>query len=86
MRLLYRTDFFTGICGVALIKNVHNRHHFHRIAISVFRINVVLYGDKSYSKCWKDIIDILPDLDIVSSKARQVFHDNCIDDADFRVV
>ena len=69
-----------------LIKNVHDRHHLHGVAITVGSVHVVLYSDKAYSECGEHIIDVLPDLNIVSSEARKVFHDYGVNNARLCVV
>ena len=68
------------------VEHVHNGHHFHSPAIAVFRIYVILYGNKSDTECRKNIIDVLPDLDIVPAEPRKVFDDYGIDDARFCIV
>ena len=68
------------------IKNIYDRHHLHSIAVTVFCVHIVLYGDKPYPERREHIIHVLPDLDIVSAKAGKIFYDNGIDDSRFGVV
>ena len=53
-----------------LVKDVHDRHHFHCAAVAVFRVHVVLYGNKANTERRKYIVHILSDLDIVSAETR----------------
>ena len=46
----------------------------------------IAYGNKSDTECRKNIIDVLPDLDIVPAEPRKVFDDDGIDYARFGVV
>ena len=84
--LQYRAYLLAGISGVPLVKDVHDRHHLHRIAVAVFRIYIVLYGNKPNTESGKHIVHILSDLDIVSTEPRKVFYDYGIDDARFCIV
>ena len=84
--LQYRTYFLAGIGGMPFVKHVHDGHHFHCAAVTVFRIHVILYGYKPYPERRKDIIHILPDFDVVPAETGKVFDDDGIDDARFCVV
>ena len=74
----YRAYLLAGISGVPLVKDVHDRHHFHSVAVAVFRIYVILYGNKPNTERRKDIIHILSDFDVVPSESGQVFDDKCV--------
>ena len=69
-----------------LVEHVHYRHHIHCGTASVGGINIVVQGDKAYSVSGKNIIDILPDLNIIAPEARQILYDNSIDFARLRVL
>ena len=69
-----------------LVKDVHDRHHFHSVAVAVFRIHVVLYGNETDAESREYIIHVLPDFDIVPAEPRKVFYDNRIDHARFCIV
>ena len=69
-----------------LVKHVHNGHHFHGAAVAVFRIHVVLYGNKPNTKRREHIVHILSDLDVVSAEAGKVFDNDSIYRARFGVV
>ena len=51
-----------------LVKNIHNRNHFHCSAVTIFRIDVILNSDKSYTERREHIVDILTDFYVVSSE------------------
>ena len=68
------------------VKYVHDRHHFHRAAVAIFRVYVVLYGNKSDTESREYIIHILPDLDIVPAETGKVFDDDGIDDSRLGIV
>ena len=86
IRLFYTPDTLIFVVSINLYHNVHNGHHFHRAAVTVFRVYVVLYGDETYSEYRKDIIHVLPDFDVVPAEPRKVFDDDGIDDARFCVI
>ena len=69
-----------------LIKNVHDGHHLHGIAVAVFRIYVVLYGYESYPECGEHIVHILSDFDIVPAEPRQVFDNDSVYDARLGII
>ena len=83
---LYRAYLLAGIGSMPLVKNVHDRHHFHRAAVTVFRVYVVLYGYEPYPERRKYIINILPHLDVISAKPRKIFYDDGIYNARLCVV
>ena len=62
-----------------LVEHVHNRHHIHSSAVAVQCVNVIVKGDKADIVGGKNVVDVLPDLNVVSSETAQVFYDNQID-------
>ena len=70
IRFGYGSDFFTRICRMPFVENVHNRHHFHCSAVAVFRIDVILNSDKSYAESRKNVVDLLPNFYVISAKTR----------------
>ena len=84
--LQHGADFFARICRVPLVKHIHDGHHIHAGARAIGGIYVIRKSDKSDAVSGKDIINILPHLNIISSEAGQVFHDDCIDLSVFGVL
>ena len=74
----YGAYLFGCIRRVPLVKHVHDGHHIHARTAAVCRIHVVRKGDKAYAVGREDIVDVLPDLNVVASEPRQVFHDDGI--------
>ena len=85
-RFPYGANFLAGICRMPLVKDVHNGHHLHGIAVAVFRVYVVLYGDKPNTKRREHIVNVLPDFDIVPAETGKVFDDDGVDYARLCVV
>ena len=73
------TQFFRRVGSVPLIKNIYYRKHLHTRTVIISRINVVRQCNKSDVVHRKDIIYILTDSDIVSSKTAHVLADDKID-------
>lgn len=76
----------SSIGGVPLVKHVHDRHHFHRAAVTVFRVHVVLYHYEPYPERREYIIHVLSHLDVISAKPRKIFYDDGIYNARLCVV
>lgn len=68
IRLFYTPDTLIFVVSINLYHNVHDRHHVHARAVRVRRIYIVRYGDETDVIHREDIIDVLPDKDIVSSE------------------
>ena len=58
IRLFYTSDTLIFVVSINLYHNVHDGHHFHRTAVAVFRVYVVLYGDKPYPECREYIVNV----------------------------
>ena len=86
IRLFYTPDTLIFVVSINLYHNVHDGHHFHRTAVAVFRIYIILYGDKPDTECREHIVYVLSDFDIVPAKPRKIFYDDGIEDACLCVV
>ena len=86
IRLFYTPDTLIFVVSINLYHNVHERHHFHRTAVAVFRVYVVLYGNEPDTECREYIIDVLSDLDVIPSETGQIFDDDGIDDSRLGVI
>ena len=75
----YGADFFGRIRRVPLVEHIHNGHHIHARARAVGSVYIVRKRDKADAVSGENVVDILPDLNVISSEARQVFYDNGID-------
>ena len=77
--LQHRADLLGGIRCVPFIEHVHDGHHVHARPRPVRGVHVVRKSDKANAVGGKDIVDILPDADIVAPEAGQVFDDDRVD-------
>ena len=68
------------------VEHVHNGHHIHACAAAVGGIYIVAQGNKADAVRGENIVDILPDLYVISSEPRKIFDDDRIQIAVFRVV
>ena len=68
IRLFYTPDTLIFVVSINLYHNVHDGHHFHCAAVTVFRIHVILYGNKPNTERRKYIVYVLSNFDIVPTK------------------
>ena len=58
----------------AFVEQVHDRHKIHRRAVAVNRIHVVTQSDEAYIERRKNVIYILPDLNVITTETGKVFY------------
>ena len=74
-----RLNFLASICSVPLVEHIHYRQHIHSRSVFVGGINVIVQCNEADIVSWENVVDILPDLNVISSETAQVFNNNQID-------
>ena len=74
-----RLDFLACVCGVPLVEHIHYRQHIHSRSVFVGGIDIIVKGYEADIVGRENVVDILPDLNVVAPETAQVFNDNQID-------
>ncbi|MCM1226969.1 MAG: hypothetical protein NC320_06005 [Clostridium sp.] len=59
--------------AVPLIEKIHYRHHIHCRTVAVKRIHIVAQSDKADIERRKNIVNVLPDLDVITEYGKSFF-------------
>ena len=73
------TELLGCVCGIPLIKNIHDRQHIHRSTVAVECVNVVCQGNEAVIIHREQIIRVLTYLIVIASETGKVFTDDKVD-------
>lgn len=79
-------DLLGSVCSVPFVEHITDRHHIHICTIGIERINSVVQCDETDIVHRKNIVRVLTYLNVISSETGEVFADDKIDPAVFRIV